>query len=148
MANLIEHKRAHYDYETLESFEAGIELSGTEVKSLRSHKGTLEGAHISVRGGEAFLLNAEIPPYQAVNSPDFEPRRNRRLLLNKKEIAQLLNAEEARGLTIIPLAVYPKARKLKVKIAIVRGKKKIDKRDTIIKREHERDIGRALKWNR
>ena len=90
MANLIEHKRINFDYELLESFEAGVQLFGTEVKSLRAHHGKLEGAHITVRGGEAFLMNAEIPPFQAANTAkSYEATRNRRLLLTKKELGEL-----------------------------------------------------------
>src|SRR3989338_9461159 len=104
MANLIEHKRAHFDYEFLEHFEAGLQLFGTEVKSLREHRGKLEGAHITVRCGEAFLMNAEIPPYQAQNTVGkYDPTRNRKLLLTKKELTKLASAEEKAGLTLVPL---------------------------------------------
>lgn len=146
MANLIEHKRAHFDYEILEHFEAGIQLFGTEVKSLRAHRGKIEGAHITVRGGEAFLMNADIPAFQAVNtSKGFEPTRNRRLLLNKKEIAELARAEEQNGLTLVPLSMYNKGRVIKLRLAIARGKKKADKRETIKKRESIREIARVVK---
>lgn len=146
MPNLIEHKKAHFDYEILETYEAGIQLFGTEVKSLRDHQGKLEGAHVTVRGGEAFLLNAEIPPYQAANAPaDYDPKRNRRLLLTKKELAELALAEDKQGLTIIPLSMYNKGRLIKVKLGIARGKKKGDKRETIKKREALRDIAREVK---
>jgi SsrA-binding protein len=149
MANLIEHKRANFDYEILETFEAGLELLGCEVKSVRAHHGKLEGGHVTVRGGEAFLMNIEIPPYQPINTEkEYDATRKRRLLLNKKEIVQLANAEEERGLTIIPLRMYTKGRLLKIAIAIVRGKKKFDKRESIKKREHERDIAREIKGGR
>ncbi len=146
MANLIEHKRAGFDYEFLEHFEAGVQLFGTEVKSLRAHRGKLEGGHITVRGGEAFLINAEIPPYQANNTEKgYEPNRNRRLLLTKKELAELATAEEKAGLTIVPLSMYNKGRVIKLRLAIARGKKKGDKRETIKKREALRDIAREVK---
>ncbi len=146
MANLIEHKRVHFDFELLEQFEAGLQLFGTEVKSLRAHHGKLEGAHITVRGGEAFLLNAEIPPYQAANVADsYEPKRNRRLLLTKKELGELTKAEEQDGLTIVPISMYNKGRNIKLRLAIARGKKKADKRETIKKRESLREIARAVK---
>jgi len=146
MSNLIEHKKAHFDYEILETYEAGIQLFGTEVKSLRDRKGKLEGAHVTVRGGEAFLLNAEIPPYQAANAPgDYDSKRNRRLLLTKKELAELAVAEDKQGLTIIPLSMYNKGRVVKLKIGVARGKKKGDKRETLKKREALRDIARAVK---
>ncbi len=146
MANLIEHKRAYFDYEIMETFEAGVQLFGTEVKSLREHRGKLEGAHVTVRGGEAFLLNAEIPAFQPANtSKGYEPSRNRRLLLTKKELGELAKAEDAKGLTIVPLSMYNKGRVIKLKFAIARGKKKGDKRETIKKREAIRDIAREVK---
>ena len=146
MANLIEHKRAHFDYELLEQFEAGLQLFGTEVKSLRAHHGKLEGAHVTIRGGEAFLMNAEIPPFQAANAPgDYEPRRNRRLLLNKKELAEIARAEETAGLTIVPISVYNKGRVLKIDLGIGKGKKKYDKRETLKKQTTERETRREFK---
>lgn len=146
MSNLIEHKRAGFDYEFLEQFEAGVQLFGTEVKSLRAHHGKLEGAHITVRGGEAFLINSEIPPYQASNvGGEYDPRRNRRLLLTKKELAEISTAEEKAGLTIVPLSMYNKGRIIKLRLAIARGKKKGDKRESIKKREAFREIAREVK---
>lgn len=149
VTNYVERKRATFDFEILDTFEAGLELLGSEVKSLRAHKGKLEGAHITVRGGEAYLLNCEIPPYQPKNAPgNFDATRNRRLLLSKKEIAELGKAEETKGLAIIPLEIYPRGRYIKLRVAIARGKKKGDKRETIKKREAERDISRELKHRR
>ncbi len=146
MSNLIEHKRAHFDYELLEQFEAGVQLFGTEVKSLRAHHGKLEGAHVTVRGGEAFLMNAEIPPFQAANTgKGYESTRNRRLLMTKKEIAEIAKAEEQAGLTIVPISMYNKGRVIKLRLAIAKGKKKGDKRETIKKREAIREIARAVK---
>lgn len=146
MANLIEHKRAHYDFELLEQYEAGVQLFGGEVKSLRNHQGKLEGGHITVRGGEAYLIGAEIPVYQPSNKGNnYEPTRNRRLLLTAKEISELAKYEEERGLTIIPLSMYNKGRVIKLRLAVARGKKKVDKRETIKKRESLREIARAVK---
>lgn len=146
MSSLIENRKAHFNYEILETIEAGIELLGHEVKSLRKREGSLEGARVIVRGSEAFLVGATIPPYQPANTEkDYESSRNRKLLLNKKEIMLILGAESKKGLTIIPLSVYNKGRKIKVSVAIVRGKKKYDKRDSIKKRETDRDIRRTLK---
>ena len=145
MSNLIEHKRAHFDYEILEHYEAGIQLFGTEVKSLRDHHGKIEGAHITIRGGEAFLINSEIPPYQPANTPGYEPTRNRRLLLTKKELGELARSEDKAGLTIVPLSMYNKGRVIKLRLGVARGKKKGDKRETIKKREHLRDIAREVK---
>lgn len=146
MSSLIENKKANFNYEILETMEAGIELLGHEVKSIRKREGSLEGARVIVRGNEAFLVGATIPPYQPANTEkDYEPERNRKLLLNKKEIMIILGAESKKGLTIIPISVYNKGRKIKVSVAIVRGKKKYDKRDSIKKRETDRDIRRTLK---
>lgn len=143
---LAENAKARFNYEILETYEAGLELLGFEVKALKSGKGELAGARVLVRGGEAFVVGMTIPPYQAGNTPeDYEPSRNRRVLLTKKEIAELAKAEETRGLTIVPLKVYNKQTKLKLTIAVVRGKKKFDKRHTIKKRDIERELGRTLK---
>lgn len=144
--SLIQNKKAYFNYEILEKMEAGIELLGFEVKSLKKGQGSLEGSHITVRGGEVFVTNMHIPPYQPANTPkDYDPLRNRRLLLTKKEIDKLDGAENQKGLTIVPLSVYNKGRKLKLEIAIVRGKKKYDKRETIKKRDVDREIRRNLK---
>lgn len=144
--SLVKNKKAHFNYEILEKTEAGIELLGFEVKSLKAGQGSLEGAHITLRGNEAFVINMQIPPYQPANTPnDYDPLRNRRLLLTKKEIASLSGEEKQKGLTIVPLSVYNKGRKLKLEIAVVRGKKKYDKRETIKKRDTDREIRRTLK---
>ena len=144
--SLIQNKKAYFNYEILEKTEAGIELLGFEVKSLKKGQGSLEGSHITIRGNEAFIINMQIPPYQPANTPkDYDPLRNRRLLLTKKEISSLLEEEKQKGLTIIPLSVYNKGRKLKLEIAVVRGKKKYDKRETIKKRDTDREIRRTLK---
>lgn len=146
MAILIQNKKIKLNYEILEEFEAGMDLLGLEVKTLRSKQGSLEGAHITVRGGEVYLIGISIPPYQPSNTPkEYDPLRNRRLLLTKKEIGELAGAESKKGLTIVPISVYSKERKLKLRIAIVRGKKKYDKREDIKKREAKRKIERTLK---
>jgi SsrA-binding protein len=143
---LIQNRKAYFNYEILEKIEAGIELLGFEVKSLKKGQGSLEGSHNTVRGNEVFVINMQIPPYQPANTPkDYDPVRNRRLLLTKKEIGQLAGAEGQKGLTVVPLSVYNKGRKLKLEIAIVRGKKKYDKRETIKKHDTEREIRRSLK---
>ena len=146
MANYAENRKARFDYEILEKYEAGIELLGTEVKSVRGGQMTLEGAFVIVRGGEAFLINVNIPAYQQKNAPkDYDPLRNRKLLLTKKEIAELAGSEKNKSLTIVPISVYNKNRKIKVEIALVKGKKKRDKRETIKKRETDREIRREIK---
>ena len=145
MASYAENRKAHFNYEILEKYEAGIELLGVEVKSVRGGRMSLEGAFIIVRGGEVYLINANIPAYQPANAPkDYDPLRNRRLLLTKKEISKLVGSEK-RNLTIVPISVYNKNRKIKVEIALVKGKKKRDKRETIKKRETDREIRREYK---
>jgi len=146
MAHYAENRKARFNYEILEKYEAGIELLGTEVKSIRNSQISLEGAFVVVRGGEAFLINANIPPYQPLNAPkDYDPLKNRKLLLTKKEIAELTGSEKNKSLTIVPLSVYNKGRKIKVEIALVKGKKKFDKRETIKKRDTEREVRREYK---
>ena len=141
---LIQNKKAHFNYEILEKIEAGIELLGFEVKSLKKGQGSLEGAHITIRGNEAFVINMQIPPYQPANTPsDYDPLRNRKLLLTKKEIIALGKSEGQKGLTIVPISVYNKDKKVKIEIAVVRGKKKYDKRESIKKRDVEREIRRV-----
>ena len=143
---LIENQRVGFDYDLLERMEAGLELFGFEVKSLRASHGSLKGAHVIARGGEAYLVGASIPAWQIANAPKlYDPERARRLLLSKKEIARISSAEGEKGLTIVPISVYNKARKLKLAIAIARGKKKADKRHTIRAREEKRRIERTLK---
>jgi len=145
MAAYADNRKALFDYEVLEKLTAGIELLGTEVKSVRAGKMTLRGAFITVRGGEAYLINAEIPPYQPKNAPEaYDAQAARKLLITKEEIERLRLAEATKGLTIIPLSVYNKGRFLKVDIAIARGKKKYDKREAIKKRDTERDLKRSL----
>lgn len=143
---LIENKKVGLEYHILEEMEAGLELLGFEVKSLRAGLGSLKGARVVARGGEAYLVGASIPPWQIANAPkSYDPERTRRLLLNKKEINRISGAESEKGLTTVPIRVYNKNRKLKLAIAIVRGKKKADKRQTIRAREEKRRIERTLK---
>ena len=144
--SLIEHKKARLNYEILNEFEAGLELLGHEVKALRQKLGKLEGSHVVVRGGEAYLVGAHIPPYQPKNTPpEYDPDRSRRLLLNKKELAELVGIEGQKGLTIVPLRVYNKGRNLKLAIGIARGRKQYDKRQVLKKRDTEREMRRTLK---
>lgn len=143
---LIQNRKIKSDYEILETLEAGLSLYGFEVKSIKSGQGSLKGAHIIIRGDEAFLVGATIPPYQAANTPkDYESDRTRKLLLSKKEIANLIGQEKQKGLTIVPISVYNKGRFLKIEIAVVRGKKKHDKRETLKKRDAKREMDRTLK---
>lgn len=135
------------DYEILEKFEAGIVLLGFEAKAVRESKMSLDGSYISLLGGEVFLRNAHISPYQPANTPkNYDPDAPRKLLLNKKEVRELQNVEKEAGLTIVPISVYNKGRKIKVEIAVVRGKKKFDKREDIKKRTSDRESQRTLKY--
>ena len=146
MANYAENRKARFDYEIVEKYEAGIELLGQEVKSVRSGQMSLEGAFVIVRGGEAFLINANIPPYQVKNAAkDYDPLRNRKLLLTKKEIGELADSGRNKSLTIVPISVYNKGRKIKVNVALVKGKKKFDKRESLKKRDTEREVRREYK---
>lgn len=146
MELLVDNKKARFNYEILEKYVAGIELLGFEVKALKNHRGSLEGSFIAIRGGEAYLINANIPPYQLGNTSEkYDPYQNRRLLLKKSEIKELAVKEATKGLTIAPLAVYNADGKIKVQIAIVKGKKKFDKRETIKKRDTDRELRRDLK---
>lgn len=146
MANYAENRKAYFNYEILEKYEGGIELLGSEVKSVRAGRISLEGAFVIVRGGEVFLINANIPPYQAANAPSaFDPLRNRKILLTKKEITELSDTERNKSLTIIPLSLYNKGRKIKISLALAKGKKKFDKRETIKKRESDREVRREMK---
>ena len=143
MVNYAENRKVYFNYEILEKYEAGIELLGLEVKSVRSGKMSLEGAFVIVRGGECFLINANTPPYQPNNTPkEYDPIRNKKLLLTKKEIRILADSGNNKSLTIVPISVYNKGRKIKISIALAKGKKKFDKRETIKKRETDREVRR------
>ncbi len=146
MTTYADNSKARFDYEMLEKYSAGLELEGHEVKAVRSGKLSLKGAYILVRGGEAYLSGADIAPYQPGNTAEeYDSRRTRRILLTKGEIEKLAEAEGTKGLTIVPLSVYNKGRFLKLDLAIARGKKKFDKRESIKKRDTERDLKRTLK---
>lgn len=143
---LLHNDKVGFDYAILEEIEAGLELLGLEVKSLRAGQGSLKGARVIARGGEAFLVGATIPAWQVLNTPkSYDPMRPRKLLLSKKQIGQVLGAESQDGLTIVPISVYNKGRHLKLSIGIARGKKKVDKRQDIKKRDDERRMRRSLK---
>lgn len=141
----VENKKAGLEYEFVETFDAGMELKGFEVKALRAGKATLVGARVVIRAGEAYLVGATISPYQEKNTPtSYDPERPRRLLLTKKELTELAGYESGKGLTIIPVVVYNNT-KLKLKIAVARKKKKHDKRETLKARDAKRSIERTLK---
>ena len=134
------------EYEFVDTYEAGIELLGFEVKALRAGKASLVGSHVVVRGGEAFLVGATISPYQEGNTPkSYDPERTRRLLLSKKELAALEGSSSQKGLTIVPIMVYNKNRRLKLSIALARKKKSHDKRATLKEKDDKRAMDRTLK---
>lgn len=142
----IENKKARLRFEILETFQAGLALSGAEVKAVRAKRGKLDGSRVIVRAGEAFLIGMQIPPYQPSNTAaGYDPERTRKLLLSRKEIIELTAAEERKGLTVVPLEVYNSGRYIKVRIAIVRGKGKADKREALKLKDAKRDMDRALK---
>ncbi len=144
--NLIENKKVRLRFTILETYSAGLELSGGEVKSLRSKQGSLEGSRIVVRGGEAFLVGSTIPPFQVANTPEtYDPEKPRRLLLKKKEIAEIADAESKKGLTAVPLEVYNAGRYVKLRLAIVKGKGKADKREDLKRADDMREAERAIK---
>jgi len=146
MTVLLDNKKAKFDYEVLETFEAGLVLKGWEVKSLKNKMGSLAGSRVLIRGNEAFLVGLDISPYQPNNMPgNYEEKRTLKLLLNKKEIKYLDGKLTQKGLTIVPLKCYTKHNQIKVEIALVQGKKKFDKREKIKKRDTERDIEREMK---
>ena len=143
---LVENKKAGLEYEFIDMYEAGMELLGTEVKSLRNGKASLIGARVVVRGNEAFLTGATISPYQVGNTPkDYDPERTRRLLISQKELNELLGADSKGGLTIVPIMVYNKGRFLKLSFALARKKKKQDKRAALKERDERRGMERTLK---
>lgn len=146
MTVLIDNRKAHFNYEVMDKYEAGIELFGYEVKSVKGGRAILAGSFAVVRGGEVFLMNMQIPPYQVGNTPvGYDPTRTRRLLLSKKEIHELADEDKKKGLTLVPLSLYSKGRLIKVELGVVKGKKEFDKRETIKKRDTDREIRREYK---
>lgn len=143
--DLVSNRKAFYNYEILETYEAGLVLLGTEIKSLRSGGGSLQDAYIIISNGEAILKNASISPYKFGSVFNHEERRERKLLLHKRELAKLKQMSDVKGFSIIPLSFYLKKGLVKVKIALARGKKNYDKRAAIKEREHERSMKRAMK---
>lgn len=146
MPTIAYNRKATYDYEILEKFEAGLVLAGHEVKAVKTGHISLRGSFVTIKGNEAFLLNASIPPYQPKNTPpDYDSERSRKLLLHKSEIKSLIGKQKQKGLTLVPLKVYTKRGKIKLEFGLGRGKKKVDKRQQIAEREAKRRIDRAMK---
>jgi len=138
-------KKAFHEYHVLDKFEAGMELTGTEVKSLRDRGATLKDSYVIFKAGEAFLFGAHISPYTHGNRENHDPERTRRLLLHRREIEKLEAQVVEKGLTIVPLRLYFKGGRVKAEIAVVRGKKLYDKRETEKKREADRETAMAIK---
>lgn len=146
MPTYAHNKRATFDYTLIESFEAGLVLLGTEVKSVRAKHISLRGAFVTLHGTEAFLTNATIPAWQPSNTPEsYDPTRPRKLLLKKHELDQLLGTRKASGLTMIPVRVYSKGPHIKVEVALVRGKKQYGKKEDKKERDIKRDVDRLLR---
>lgn len=138
-------KRAYFDYEILQTYEAGLELKGFEVKSIKTGRINLASSYIIIRDNQAWLINADIPPYQPKNVPkDYDPKRTRRLLLKKSEINSLVGKTQEKGLTLIATKVYTKNHKIKVEIGLSKSRKKADKRELIKKREVKKEIKKII----
>src|SRR5918995_446103 len=145
---IAENRRARHDYHLVERYEAGIALTGTEVKSLRAGHASLQRAFGDVRGGEVWLVGAHIPEYAQGNIANHDPDRDRKLLLHRREISSLIGKVRERGFTLVPTRLYFKDGKVKVELALARGKEQRDKRRDIAKRETKRRIERELKARR
>lgn len=146
MKTLSENKKAYFNYEVLEKFEAGMVLTGQEVKSIKSGRINLAGSYVVIKAEEAFLLNADIPPYQPKNAPpNYDSTRLRKLLLNKSEIKYLIGKSQEKHLTLLPLRVYTKKGKIKLEFGLARGRQKASKKELLKKRDVEREIEMELK---
>lgn len=146
MPTLAVNKRAHYDYEISDKYEAGLVLAGQEVKSAKNGHISLKGSFVTVKGNELFLTNANIPFYKhAGEMKNYDPTHSRKLLLKKSEIKSLIGKSRVEGLTLVPLRVYTKKRLVKLEFGVGRGKKEFDKREKIARRESERRMERLLK---
>ncbi len=141
-------RKAYHSYFVQDSIEAGISLTGTEIKSLRSGRVSLGEAYVRPEAGELWLVNAHIARYEAASRLSHEPRRPRKLLLHRKEINSLSSRIAEKGLTLVPLKIYLKDRLAKASIALAKGKKLYDKREAITRREVEREMGRTMKWRK
>jgi SsrA-binding protein len=142
---LAENRKAWHDYFIEESMEAGIELAGTEVKSIRAGKANLKDSYAEVKNGEIFVCNMHISPYEKGNIYNRDPLRERKLLMHKSEINRLMGFVAQKGYTMVPLSLYLKNGRVKVNIAVVRGKKDFDKRDALLEKAAKREIDREVK---
>ncbi len=146
MQDLVSNRKAYHDYEIVETHEAGIVLLGSEIKSLRNHGGSLQDSYVEIKNEELWLINSCIIPYKFSGSFIHEERRKRKLLMHKNEIVKLKRKVQEKGLTIIPLSIYLKDGKAKVKIAVAKGKKAYDKRAHLKEKSEKREIQKALKY--
>ena len=141
-------RKAYHDYFLYDTYEAGIVLTGTEIKSVRAGRANLRESYVQIRNGEAWLVNMHISPYAAGSRENPDPRRDRKLLLHLREIYRLQSAVQEKGLTIVPLRLYLKSNRAKLEIALAKGKKLYDKRDAIATKEARRRIDREIKSRR
>ncbi len=149
MSILATNDKARYDYELLTRYEAGLVLTGQETKSAKFGGMKLKGAHVVFHGGEAFLIGSRIDPFQKAGKlEEYDPERSRKLLMHKQELTKIRSKLEEKGLTVVPIRVYLKDGRIKVEVAVARGKKEFEKRDTIKKRELDRRVRHALKGRR
>ncbi len=140
-----ENKKGYFDYEVLEKFEAGMVLFGQEVKSIKTGHINLSGSYVALRGEEPFLVGVKVPPYQPNNAgADYNEERQRKLLLNKKEINYLIGKTKTKGFSLIPLKIYDNNGRIKLEFGLAKGKKKYDKKEKIKKRDVEREVNREL----
>jgi len=143
-----ENKKAYFNYQILEKFNAGIVLTGNEVKSIKTRGLNLAGSYVVIKNNEVFWIGANIPPYQPNNAPlNYEPERSRKILLKKSEIKYLIGKSKQKGLTLIPLRLYNRNGLIKLEFALAKGMRKVDKRELIKKREIKKEIERNLKEN-
>ena len=147
-ANIAENRKAYHDYHLLETFEAGLVLLGTEVKAIREGRVNLRDSFARVEGGEVFLYNVNISPYSHRGYADHEPLRRRKLLLHRDEIRKLIGKTVEKGMTLVPTRLYFKKGRVKVSVSLAKGKKEFDKRETIKRRETDRETRAAIKSRR
>ncbi|HUV74472.1 MAG TPA: SsrA-binding protein SmpB [Anaerolineae bacterium] len=145
---LVSNRRARREYFIEETYEAGLVLKGSEIKSIRAGRANLQDSYVTIRDGEAWLVNTHVSPYKQASIENHEPKRDRKLLLNRREIDRLVSKVQAKGYTMIPLRLYLKNNRAKVEVALAKGKKLYDKRANLAKRQAQRDMERAMRRSR
>ncbi|KKW17380.1 MAG: SsrA-binding protein [Candidatus Magasanikbacteria bacterium GW2011_GWA2_50_22] len=146
MSTIAQHPRAKLDYDISKTYEAGLVLSGPEVKSVRNGDVSLKGAYATLKAGELWLLNAHIGPYKKAGGlVNYEPTKSRKLLLHKRELAELIGALHTQHLTLVPISIYTRGRRIKVEIGLARGRKKYEKREILKKRTIQKEIRQTLR---